>query len=164
MDLDSTFAIGFLGSFVLIFLVYQFIRIWRQLERPVARWFTQHITMPRMRQGRHFLNPSRAQALSVVVHWIVTGFYNIYQVHTLAGAAERAGRLALIHIVLLSAPNHILFVSYIFGSPLPIAKHMHSMFGCMSILQGILHCILHALDQDWVPSLSVFEITVIFLQ
>lgn len=164
MDLDSAFATGFLGTFVLTFLVYQFIRLWRQLQRPVARWLTQHVTMPRIRQGRHFLNPSRAQIFSVVVHWTVVGFYNIYQVHTVAKAAERAGRSALLHAVLLLAPNHTFLMSYLFGSSLPTATFAHSMLGSMSILQGFLHCILHALDQGWTPSLSVFDIIVFPLQ
>lgn len=163
MDLDSAFATGFLGAFVLTLLVYQFLRAWRQLQRPGARWLTQYLTMPRMRKGRHFLNPSRAQVLAVVVHWTVTGFYNIYRVHTLADAAERAGRSALLHIVLLLAPNHIFLVSHLFGSSLTTAKYTHSMLGCMSVLQGALHCILHALDQEWALSPGVFEITVISL-
>lgn len=164
MDLDSAFATGFLGTFVLTFLVYQFIRLWRQLQRPVARWFTQHVTMPRIRQGRHFLNPSRAQVLSVVLHWTVVGFYNIYQVHTVVEAAKRAGRSALLHAVLLLAPNHTFLMSYLFGSSLLTATFMHSMLGSMSVLQGSLHCILHALDQGWTPSLTIFEITVFPLQ
>ena len=122
MDLDSAFATGFLGTFVLTFLVYQFIRLWQQLQRPVARWFTQHVTMPRIHQGRHFLNPSRAQVLSVVLHWTVVGFYNIYQVHTVVEAAKRAGRSALLHAVLLLAPNHTFLMSYLFGSSLPTAN------------------------------------------
>jgi hypothetical protein len=161
MDLDRAFATGFLGAFALTFLIYQLVRLWRWLQRPVARWLTQHITMPRIRKGRHYLNPSRVQVLYVTTHLAVVGFYNIYQVHTVAKAAERAGRLALLHAVLLLAPNHTFLMSYLFNSSLSTAVFMHSMLGCMSVIQGSLHCLLHASDQGWTPSLNVFEITVI---
>lgn len=164
MDLDSAFATGFLGAFVLTFFVYQVLRLWRWSQRPVRMWLTQHVTMPRMRQGRHFLNPSRAQVLAVVVHWILTGFYNIFQVHTVANAADRAGRSALLHIILLMAPNHIYLTSESFGVSLPTATWTHFVLGCMAIVQGVLHCVLHASNKSWAVSLDAYEITVIVFE
>jgi hypothetical protein len=164
MDLDSAFATAFLGAFALTLLVYQVLRLRRCLQRPVKRWLTQHVTMPRMRQGRHFLNPSRAQILAVVVHWILTGFYNVFQVHTVADAAGRAGRSALLHMILLMAPNHIYLSSDLFGTSLPTATWTHFVLGCMAIIQGILHCVLHALNKSWAVSLDAYEITVTYFQ
>lgn len=163
MDLDKAFATGFLGVFALTFLIHQFVRLWQWLQRPVARWLKQHVTMPRIRKNRHYVNPSRSEILFIIVHWTVVGFYNIYQVNTIVEAAERAGRLALLHTVLLLAPNHTFLTSYLFNSSLSTAVFIHCMLGCMSVLQGALHCILHASDQGWTPSLSVIEITVIRL-
>jgi len=164
MDLDRAFAIGFLGAFALTFLLYQSIRLWRWLQRPVARWLTQHVTIPRIRKDHHYLNPSRAQVLFVVTHWAVVGFYNIYRVHTITTAAERAGRLALLHAVLLLAPNHTFLMSYFFNSSLSTAVFMHFVLGYMSVLQGLLHCILHASEQGWTPDLNNPEITVTTLK
>lgn len=162
MDLDTAFTIGFLGAVVLTLILYQIVRLLRWLRRPVRRWLTQHVIMPRIRKGRHFVNPSRAQVLAIVVHLALIGFYNIYQVRTLADAADRAGRSALLHMTLLMAPNHIILFSDLFGASLPTATCTHFVLGCMSIIQGVLHCILHALNKRWAVSLDAYEITVMY--
>ena len=162
MDFDSAFAIGFLGIFVLTCIIYQVTRAWQRLRQPAARWLQRHVVLPTLFSGRHLINPTRGKVILLLVHWTVAGFYNVYQVHSVPDAASRAGRSALLHILPLLTPNHAFFVSYIFQSSLPTARFIHYTLGCMSVLQGVLHCLLHAFDQEWALSLSVFDITVLY--
>ena len=164
MDFDRAFATIFLGVFALTFLVHQVVRAGRHLRRPLIRTFERYILLPRIFKGRHRINPTRAQIACFVVHYSVAGFYNAWQVHTISDAAKRAGRSALIHMLPLLTPNHVYFLSHLFGSSLPLAEQAHYMLGCMSILQGSIHCVLQAYERHWKPSMGIVEISVRYEQ
>lgn len=160
MDFDQAYAIGFLGAFALVLLVHQVVRAARHLKRPLARVFKRYVLLPRIFQGRSSINPTRGQVLCFFIHCSVAGFYNIYQVQDAPDAASRAARSALLHILPLLTPNHVYFVSHVFGSSIIIAGHAHYMLGCMSIFQGALHCVLQAYEQNWTPKMGIPEIAV----
>jgi hypothetical protein len=142
MDLYSAFATGFLGAFCAILLISIVIRAFRRAVPHVSRWLTRHIVMSRVFNRRHTINPTRAQIMSVIAHWGITAFYNIFRVQTISQASKRAGQLGLLHISLINA------------------EYTHITLGSMAVIQGCLHCILNYAQETRPQKISAFEIMV----
>ena len=162
MNINSGYAIGFLGIFGARLAINQVSLLYRTLWPPISRWLVRHVVLPRLFHGRHIFNPTRVELLCHLLHWVAVIVYNTCGVTDLSQAASRAAQIAVVHIVPLSISYRLSFVSRALGLSLNTVLKVHQSLAVVTTLQSALHgLILTQIAEGWTGSM-VFEIMVYF--
>jgi hypothetical protein len=160
MDLLSIFATILLGSLGLVLVTRTlwicFIRTQRTLFATVYR----HFVYPRLFPGQHIFNPSRSEVFFHLVHWAGTVFCNVYGIHSISDAGQRAGNLALVHLAPLLATTQLSFASDLMGLSLTVTRSIHRAFGLMAAVQSAFHTTV-ALTADRQPQPQLIPVVTV---
>lgn len=146
MEIDHVYAIGLLGLLATLLVGYQGSRA---LRWAYHRWVTlckyadTHLALPKIFQGRLFCNPTRAEALCHLLHWISVVVFDTYRVTTLSAAEKRTAQLAVIHLVPVTASFQLSQVANTLGWSASTVSKVHAAFGFMATLQGVAHACMH---------------------
>lgn len=164
MDLSDIFASILLGGIGVVICLRAVLRLLHHTHRRALMWLLRHAVYPRIFQGQHFINPSRAEVTLHALHWAATAFCNFYDIHSIPDAGRRAGTLAIIHLAPLLATSHLSFVSDLMGLSLAVSRAIHRAFGIMAAIQGAFHtAVAFGLGSEMLPGMASAVMVSVFL-
>ena len=95
-----------------------------------------------------------------MVHWAGTIFCNVYGIHSISDAGQRAGNLALVHLAPLLATTQLSFASNLMGLSLTVTRSIHRAFGLMAAVQSAFHTTV-ALTTDRQPQPQLIPVVTV---
>ena len=161
MNIHIAFAAGFLGIFGAALVINRVSKLYRTFWLAISGRLVRHVLLLRLFHGRHIFNPTRAELLCHLLHWVATIVYNTWRVTNLSQAALRAGQIAVINIVPLLVTYQLGFASSAFGLSLNAVLKVHQSLAVMALVQGALHSIIQLLIEGQTKPM-LFQIMVVF--
>ena len=139
------------GGIFLLFFSYRasaYISRWIQ-DRTlfyVFKYLVYPILFPRTVLSQPF---SRWQAFLMIVYWSGTAVCNLIGVDNAAQAGNRAGALAVLHLIPLLCTNRPAFAADLLGISSQTYMRLHASFGIMALLQTLIHTIISISHNAW---------------
>jgi len=129
------------GGIVLVLLLYKMSAyISRWIQDRTLFYIFKYLVYPILIQRRRFLGPlNRYSAFCIGVYWISTAACNIVGVRTLPQAGNRAGSLAVLHLVPLLFSGRLSFAADLLGFSLQTYFRLHNSIGIMAFTQTFIH-------------------------
>jgi len=106
--------------YVFKYLVYPIIIRRTRLSSPISRW----------------------HAILMTLYWLGTAVCNVARVDTVVQAGNRAGALAVLHLVPLLCTNRAAMAADLLGISLQTFMRLHTSFGLMALLQSLIHVVI----------------------
>lgn len=146
MEIDRIYAIGLLGLLAALFVGHQGLRAVRFGHRQckiLCKYAHAHLALPKIFQGRLFLNPTRLEAFFHITHWVAVVVFDTFRVNSLHTAQTRTAQLAVIHLVPLMVSFQLSCTADSLGLSLKTFLKLHGSLGLMATLHGIAHAGMH---------------------
>lgn len=109
-------------------------------DRSIRHIFLMYFAYPRLPwrfMGLDYLSPVHISF--ILAYFGVTGFFNLFGVHTFAEAGTRAAYLSLINLFPLYFSGGREFGAHLVGTALKTYALIHRLTGIMAVLQAVIH-------------------------
>ena len=131
-------AAGGIGVLFVLYNASSYISCWIQ-DRTLFYIFKYLVYPVFIQRSPLFTSFSRWSVLITIIYWLGTAVCNIVGVRTIADAGNRAGVLAALHLIPLLFANRPSFAADLLGISLQTYLRLHSSFGIMALVQGLVH-------------------------
>ncbi len=140
VDVTQFYGVAASGSVILLIAIRSFIR-----SRPFLVYcgalLRKFILYPRLFRRHYFFGPWTYALVVIQLLYFGANLYCI--VSNTSESGTRAGHLSLINMVPAYFGFHLSFASDLLGISLSKYRILHASTGCISILFGLLHALIH---------------------
>lgn len=142
-SVTELYGVAAAGSAILLVAIRSVIRL-RPLLEPCGALLQKNILDLRLLPRHRFFGPwTFAQVAMQLLYLTANLFCIMFRVSDTNEAATRAGQLSLINMAPAYFGFHTSFASDLLGISLSTYRILHASTGCMSVLLGLIHALIH---------------------